>query len=142
MIQAFVPATDADGNERDGIHTVLQEAALGTYLGWNITANGFYKGQYCSLSGSYIPFARTREDRMRTYDTRLSLEERYGTQRGYACVAQQAADRLLAQRFLLPEDASQLKNEASASHVLPSDTESSVADRRIAEQRCEEPRDR
>lgn len=142
VIPPLVPATDADGNERDGIHTVLQEAALGTYLGWNVTANGFYKGQYCSLSGSYIPFARTREDRVRTYDTRLSLEERYGTQRGYACVAEQAANRLLAQRFLLPADASQMKIEAAASHVLPSDVESTADDRRIADQRCVETRGR
>ena len=56
----LVPRVDADGNEVGGIPTVLLEAPLGTYLGWNITANGakpFYAGQLCYYAGGMIPFS-------------------------------------------------------------------------------------
>ncbi len=140
IIPPVVPRVDVDGNEVGGIHTVLQQAALGTYLGWNITASGFFKGQYCSLSGSYIPFAQTKAERLAMHDTRRSLEERYGTQRGYVCVARRAAESLVKQRFLLREDADALLSQAAASNVLPSDEASSKEDQGIAESRCKSDR--
>ena len=33
----LVPKVDSDGNELGGVPTVLRDAPLGTYLGWNIT---------------------------------------------------------------------------------------------------------
>jgi hypothetical protein len=38
VIPLKVPRVDADGNELGGVPTVLRDAPLGTYLGWNITA--------------------------------------------------------------------------------------------------------
>ena len=38
VIKMLVPRVDADGNELGGVPTVLNDAPLGTYLGWNITA--------------------------------------------------------------------------------------------------------
>ncbi len=35
----LVPRVDADGNEVGGVPVVLTDAPLGTYLGWNITAD-------------------------------------------------------------------------------------------------------
>jgi len=136
VIPPVVPRVDEDGNEIGGIHTVLQQAALGTYLGWNITAAGYFKGQYCSLWGSYIPFAATKPERLARHDTRLSIEERYGTQRGYMCVVRDAAKRLVQQRFLLQEDADELIAQAMASKALPSDGASSDEEQRIADARC------
>ena len=63
-----VPRVDADGNELGGVPTVLRDAPLGTYLGWNITAGGFHAGQVCNYVGGYIPFARPAE-RLATGDT-------------------------------------------------------------------------
>ena len=40
----MVPRVDADGNELGGVPTVLRDAPLGTYLGWNITAGPDDKG--------------------------------------------------------------------------------------------------
>lgn len=136
VIPAVVPRVDGDGNEVAGVHTVLQQAALGTYLGWNVTAGGFYKGQYCSLSGGYVPFHKTKMERLSSFDPRLSLEERYGTQRGYVCVASRAAEDLLRERLLLPEDAEALVTEAAASSVLPDDAMSTKRAIRIADERC------
>ena len=136
VIQPLVPRVDADGNEVGGIHTVLQQAALGTYLGWNITAAGFFKGQYCSLTGSYIPFATTKAERIANYDPRPSLEERYGTQNGYVCVVRKAAAELLSERFLLPDDATRIITQAEASTVLPENQVSTGEAQKIAEQLC------
>jgi hypothetical protein len=136
VIAPVVPRVDADGNEIGGTHTVLQTAALGTYLGWNITASGYFKGQYCSLWGSYIPFSKTKAERLASHDTRLSLEERYGTQRGYMCVVRRAAKSLVQQRILLSEDADRLVDEAGSGNVLPSDDASSSEARAIADSRC------
>ena len=38
VIKMLVPRVDKDGNEMGGVPTVLNDAPLGTYLGWNITA--------------------------------------------------------------------------------------------------------
>ncbi len=130
VIEPLVPRVGSDGNEIGGIHTVLQQAALGTYLGWNISASGFAKGQYCSLAGSYVPFAATKDDRIAT------LEERYGTQEGYVCVVKRAAQDLLRIRFLLKEDADHLLAQAEASNLLGRNAESSESAKRIAEARC------
>ena len=92
-IPTFVPTVNSDGNETAGVPSVLHQAPLGTYLGWNITASGFFAGRGCGFAGAYVPFARTKSERLRTGDTRLSVEERYGTQEGYTCVVERAARR-------------------------------------------------
>ena len=65
-----VPRVDADGNELGGVPTVLRDAPLGTYLGWNITASGFHAAQVCNYVGGMVPFARTREERTAKGDPR------------------------------------------------------------------------
>jgi hypothetical protein len=113
-----LPAVDADGNEIGGIHTPLRQVPLGTYLGWNIVSTGFRKGQFCGLSGSYIPFPRTPSDRKLTRDPRLSLEERYGTHKQYVDRVKAAAEDLVKQRFLLPDDARKTIEDANGSDAL------------------------
>ena len=120
-IPALMPKLDGDGNEPVGIPSVLHQAPLGTYTGWNITKSGFFQGQPCGggLVGGYIPFAKTKAQRVADGDPRPSLEERYGTQRGYMCVVRKAAAREVARRFLLATDAERLTRQAGASDVLP-----------------------
>lgn len=62
VIPMKVPRVDADGNELGGVPTVLRDAPLGTYLGWNVTAAGFHRGQVCNYVGGMIPFARTQAE--------------------------------------------------------------------------------
>ena len=121
VLPMLAPKVDADGNELGGVPVVLRDAPLGTYLGWNITAGGarpFHQGQICNYVGGMIPFAKTRAERTATGDPRPSLEERYGSHAGYVDVVKKAADKALAARFLLPEDAERLVREAQASQVL------------------------
>lgn len=118
VLPSLVPRVDADGNETAGVPSVLHQAPLGTYLGWNVTAQGYFKGRLCGLNGAFIPFAATKAERMAAGDPRPSLEERYGTHDGYVAAVKRAADRNVRDRFLLPEDAARLVAEAQASAVL------------------------
>jgi hypothetical protein len=109
---------DADGNEVGGVPVVLLQAPLGTYLGWNITATGFHKGQVCNYQGGWIPFAKTMAERLASGDPRLSLTERYGDHAGYVAKVTTAADSAMAQGFLLKADRDALIAAAQASNVL------------------------
>ena len=110
VIKMLVPRVDADGNEIGGIPTVLRDAPLGTYLGFNITAgpghakyNGrpFHAGQVCNYVGGMVPFAKTRAQRLANNDPRLSLEERYGTHDNYVAAVRAAADNAACQGYML-----------------------------------------
>jgi hypothetical protein len=118
ILAMVVPRVDADGNELAGVASVLHQAPLGTYTGWNTNASGFYKGQIRTNMGGVIPFARTRAERLSSGDPRLSLEERYGTHEKYVAQVRVAAERLLHGRYLLQEDADRLIAQAEASQVL------------------------
>lgn len=119
VIPLLVPKVNADGNETAGVPSVLLQAPLGTYLGWNITASGFFKGQLCGFVGGFVPFARTKAERVASGDPRPSLEERYGTQQAYVAVVRRAAEEAVREGFLLREDADRLIQQALASDVLP-----------------------
>jgi hypothetical protein len=118
VIDQVVPKVNADGNEVGGVPVVLLQAPLGTYLGWNIVATGFHKGQVCNYQGGWIPFAKTLADRMVSGDPRLSLAERYGNHAGYVAAVTAAADNAMAQGFLLKADHDALIAQAAASNVL------------------------
>ena len=83
-----------------------------------MTAGGFDKGRICTLSGAYWPFAKTKAERVASGDPRLSLEERYGSHQAYVDTVKKAADKAVAERFLLREDADRLVAQAAASDVL------------------------
>ncbi|MEZ7846797.1 MAG: alpha/beta hydrolase domain-containing protein [Polaromonas sp.] len=121
VLQMMALKVDADGNELGGLPVVLADAPLGTYLGWNVTADGaqpFHKDQICNYVGGMLPFARNAQDRLASGDSRLSLAERYGSHDGYVAAVRQAALRTQQAGFLLAEDAQALIVEAQASAVL------------------------
>src|SRR5579859_2752756 len=84
---------------------LLLQVPLGTYTGWNPIAGGVLKGQECQLQAGTIPFAKTKAERMAKGDPRPSLEERYGDLLHYYTLAVRAANKLVAARLMLPEDA-------------------------------------
>jgi hypothetical protein len=100
VIPMKVPRVDADGNELGGVPTVLRDAPLGTYLGWNITATGFHQGQVCNYVGGYIPFATTLAERQangRSRAARWSSARR--SRRLRRCAVTQAANNRLRARL-------------------------------------------
>jgi hypothetical protein len=118
VLPMLVPRVDADGNEIAGVRSVLLEAPLGTYTGWSPTARGFFKGSIQSLGGGFIPFAKTKAERLASGDPRLSLEERYGTHEKYVARVKAAAEHLVAERFMLQDDADRIISQAEKSNVL------------------------
>ena len=118
LIKMKAVRVDADGNELGGVPVVLRDAPLGTYLGWNIVSDGFFKGRICNYAGGMIPFATTRAERLASGDTRLSLEERYTNHQGYVEAVKKAAAKAVSQGFLLQPDAAALVAQAAASNVL------------------------
>ena len=118
VLPTLVPKADADGNDLGGVPSVLRQVPLGTYLGWNVTAAGFNQGKICGLNGGYIPFAKTKAERLASHDPRPSLEERYGTHDGYVARVKAAAAKAVEDRFLFQEDADKLAAQAAASDVL------------------------
>jgi Alpha/beta hydrolase domain len=117
VIKMKVPRVDADGNELGGVPTVLRDAPLGTYLGWNITTTGFHAGQVCNYVGGMIPFAHTKAERMANGDPRLSLEERYGSHNTYVLAVSSAAKQAYLQGYLLQSDMINFVVQARASNV-------------------------
>jgi hypothetical protein len=114
----LVPQVDLDGNDLGGVRSATLQAPLGTYTGWNLGRADRWPDHLCSLQGSFIPFAKTRAERIAVGDPRPSLEERYGDHAGYVAAVRAATEALTAQRLLLPEDAARLVSEAEASDVL------------------------
>ncbi len=62
----LVPQVDEDGNERGGIRLPQVSVPLATYTGWNLRdASIGAPDQRVSFEGSYLPFAKTAEERKR-----------------------------------------------------------------------------
>ena len=113
----LVAQVDADGNDLGGIRNIFAAVPIGTYTGWNYFNKEFFEDGFCTLSGSFIPFAPTKQERLAAADPRPSIEERYPTKEAYVAAFRKAADDLVAQRFLLPDDAIRLLAEAERDGV-------------------------
>lgn len=107
-----VPQVDADGNEIAGIRLPGLAVPLGTHTGWSVLKPGAGFPDTCGQHGTFIPFSRTRAERLAAGDPRPSLEERYGDAQTYALRIEAAAARLVAQGFLLEEDKSRIVQRA------------------------------
>jgi hypothetical protein len=118
--KVLVPSVDQDGNDVAGVRAAGLRAPLGTHLAYNLRTPGFMGGEPCGvagLSGSYVPFAVTRAQRLASGDPRPSLQERYRTHAGYVAEVARAARELLRQRLLLAQDARFLIEEAQAKDI-------------------------
>jgi alpha/beta hydrolase family protein len=143
VIKMLVPRVDADGNELGGVPTVLRDAPLGTYLGWNITASGFHVGQTCNYVGGMVPFAKTKAQRLASGDPRLSLEERYGTHAGYVAAVTAAADKAACQGYMFAGPAAALMG-AKCTTALPAgvrDDWAYLVNQAMASNVCNQPGD-
>jgi hypothetical protein len=76
----LVPKSDQDGNDLGCLLAPEVKVPLATYTGWNLRRKDVgADGMLANLMGSYIPFAKTKAERLKNGDPRLSLEERYGS---------------------------------------------------------------
>ncbi len=107
------PQVDADGNDIGGVRMPEIEVPLATYTGWNFRAaeNGA-PGEIVPLTGSFIPFAATKAERLKTGDPRLSIAERYPSRAAYLARIHAAALRLVKERYLLAQDVDPIVSHA------------------------------
>jgi Alpha/beta hydrolase domain len=119
---SYVPKTDADGNDLAGIRLPEVQVPLATYTGWGLRA-GPQSNDGCEGSGQYIPFPKTKADRLASGDARLSIEERYGNSETYSSLLRDAVNNLVRSGFLLPFDAeralSEDLNNVLSNNLLP-----------------------
>jgi hypothetical protein len=82
-------------------------------MGWNLRTPsiGSPTEQY-PLIGSMVPFPKTRAEREKSGDPRLSIEERYKGEQEYLGKIEAAARELAKQRFLLDADVPQVVAKA------------------------------
>lgn len=101
----LVPQVDSDGNELGGIRVPSLHVPRATHTGWNLKPKGTAEKAMADTTGSYLPFAKTGQERREKREPRLSIEERYPSHAHYVRLIALAACRLVEQRLLLEEDA-------------------------------------
>ncbi len=105
----LVPQVGRDGNEVGGLRLPEIEVPLATYTPWNWRARETGGvDELADFRGSFLPFARTRDERAASGDPRPSIEERYATRADYVGRYAESAVRLVKDRFLLVEDLPEL----------------------------------
>lgn len=101
----LVPQVDADGNEHDGVRLPELMVPLATYASWNLRDPSIgAPTQRVSFEGSFIPFAKTATEREKNGDPRKSIAERYLGHDDYMTRYKNAIDKLIKDRWILPED--------------------------------------
>ncbi|MFN0018514.1 MAG: alpha/beta hydrolase domain-containing protein [Pirellulaceae bacterium] len=105
-----VSAYGPDGDERGTLLLPGVRVAVATYASWNLRHESIgAAGKLLSLQGSYIPFLRTKDERIAKADPRPALLERYRDFADYQKQYLAAAEELVAARYLLTEDLPRLK---------------------------------
>jgi hypothetical protein len=100
-----VSAVDDDGNERAGVAVPEVAVPLATHTGWNLRHPEIGGAdQMLYFAGATLPFPRGRAEREAAGDPRPSIAERYGSREAYLAEVRRAAEALVAERSLLPED--------------------------------------
>ncbi|MGE0132152.1 MAG: alpha/beta hydrolase domain-containing protein [Blastocatellales bacterium] len=101
----MAPQVDQDGIDLSGVRMPEVAVPLATYTGWNPRdAKIGASDQLVDFAGSYIPFAKTKAERERAGDPRLSLEERYTNRGQYLGLLAEAGVKLVKGGYLLAED--------------------------------------
>jgi len=101
----LVPQVDADGNEKDGVRLPEITVPLATVTGWNLRDPVIgAPAERVAFEGSWIAFPKTAEERKQAGDPRLSVAERYTDEQDYLSRYGKAVDKLIAERWILPED--------------------------------------
>lgn len=115
----FVPKADANGNDLGTLNVPDVAVPLATYTGWNLRKKEVgAEGQLASLLGSYIPFPRTKAEREKTGDPRVSIEECYADFQNYQKRYAEACDRLVNGRYLLADDGKRLIDDRAKVKAL------------------------
>jgi hypothetical protein len=100
---SLIPKTDSDGNDLAGVRLADVTVPLATYTGWALRS-GPQANDGCESSGQYIPFPKTKAERIASSDPRPSVAERYRSLDHYTSKVAHALHKMVKQRLLLCED--------------------------------------
>lgn len=104
--QVLVPRSDPDGNPLGCLSAPEVAVPIGTYASWRLRREeGPAANQLYSLSGSFIPFPKTKAERIGSDDPRQSIEERYGNLDTYIKQLESQCEKYVSAGYMLPEDA-------------------------------------
>ena len=103
-----IPVRDQDGHPTSGVRLPDVVVPLGSHGGQNSPLSGL-----CSLGSSYVAFAKTKDEREATSDSRISLAERYKDRNDYVNRVRAAARELEQRGLLLTEDAAIITHTAA-----------------------------
>ncbi len=109
----LVPQVDADGNETGGIRLPEVAVPLAATTGWAFRSERVgAPNQLLTNTGSYLPFAATRAEREKNGDPRPSIAERYQGRADYLRRVEDAARRLVDERYVLASDVAAIVERA------------------------------
>jgi hypothetical protein len=102
----FVSSVDSIGNDVGGIRSVEIAVPLATYYPWLLrTGMPAATDRLVSFRGTFTPLPKTEAARRASGDSRPSIESLYGDKNRFMGRVNEAISSLIAQRFMLPEDA-------------------------------------
>lgn len=105
----LVPRSDRDGNDLGTLVPPEVAVPMATYTGWNLRRRDVGgEGMLANLLGSYIPFAKSKDDRMAKGDPREAIEERYPEQKSFHKRISTHCNEMIRNGQLLEEDAFRL----------------------------------
>jgi hypothetical protein len=111
----LVPQVDRDGNETSGIRMPMIQVPLATYTGWNLRAPAAgAPAEIYSMVGSTLYLPRTKAERTKSKDPRLSIEERYQGKSAYVALYEAAARALAKSGYLLESDVEEIVKRGAA----------------------------
>jgi hypothetical protein len=114
-----VPAFGDDDNELGMLLLPSVAVPLGTFTSWNLRHRSIgAENELLGLSGGYIPFSRTPQERQAAGDPRPAIVERYHDFDGYLRQFMAAAERLVDERYVLAEDLPRLEAAAMKNRPL------------------------
>jgi len=114
-----VPGYGPDDNELGTLELPFLSVPVATYTSWNLrNREAGAEGELWSLSGGYIPWAKTATERKERGDPRPALLERYENFAEYQEHIREAATQLAERRYILDEDIERLVKLAEKNRPL------------------------
>ncbi|MDB5880260.1 MAG: hypothetical protein JWP43_138 [Ramlibacter sp.] len=117
----YVPKVDANGNDIPGIRTPDVTAPLGSSSGWALRSTNFGGSTNgtdgCESAGQFVPFALNDASKV-PGDPRPSLTTLYTDKNGFVAARTAAAQAMLAQGLLLPNDAAKYATNAAGTFTV------------------------
>ncbi len=101
----LVPKVDRNGNAAAGVMVPDIAVPLATYTGWNLRGEGHAVGEGCISQGASIPLAVDKAAEAGGHDTRATLADLYKGRADYQAKVTAAAEALVKEGYLLPDDA-------------------------------------